>query len=151
MPQLEKKPLLISTRRRVAAALCLAVYLAAQQVRSTYTGKPSQNYWYFPQYPVHPDWLVAATNLFFLWVLIFYAFTLVAVFRKCRGGERVYLAAWLVSILLYPIMSLVNVPAATILEGVKAALMTIAFVAAVFIYRELQPAAKSPSESSLEG
>jgi hypothetical protein len=144
MKQVENSARFLTTQRRAVVAVLPVSYFAAEHFWRMFSHKPGRSFWYFPQYAESPDWTVAVLNLFALGEVIIFGFALIAVCRFCRGPERVYAVAWLGSILLSPVESLSGISTASMLEGVRGVVMTVAVIAAAIIYVQL----RSPDDSS---
>jgi len=134
--------ILISTRRRAAAGLCVFSYFATMHLWLVFKRRPAQSFWFFPAQPVYPDWLVSAFNLTFLGYWIGMACFLVIICRHSRGWERAFYASFFTSATMSPIKSLASVPTAIVLEAIQAALVLIGVVAAVCIFRRLPSASE---------
>jgi hypothetical protein len=149
MEKSDYKPQLIGTRRRAIFALCFALYILATLTWELYRRHPPRNYFY-PDDLGTAHWLVAGFNIFLLGILVLWLISLVSVCRHCRGAERVYLAGWLVSILLYPVQSLVDRSTAMVLVWGKAFLWAAALFAAILIYRKLPPGVRTSTSRAFD-
>lgn len=133
------KLVLIRTPARAAISLCLAAGLAAWHLWLTLANTPERSFWTFPFYPVPSASTLSALKLTYLVCASLFVCLLVTVCRCSAGNERLFLAAWLAAWTLTPLKSLLTVQAATTIEGVQAAGMLVASLAALRILRAVRP------------
>jgi hypothetical protein len=148
MEQAENGAVLITTRRRASFAFCLAACFVSEHLWTALSHHTDPPFWFFSLYS-EPRWLVAAINLGMCLTIILFIGALAVVCRHCRGGERIYLAAWLIVCLLAPIKDLVSASTATGIVWIQAAGQAVACAAAVYLYRRLPPATAHASMGRL--
>jgi hypothetical protein len=72
-------------------------------------------------------------------------------FRALQGKERVLFAGWMPGIFLSPIQGWVSMSFAAAIQYVKAASISVAFVAAVLILLDAPPRDQAPSDGGVSG
>jgi len=130
--------MLICTPARAMASLCLAGGLAAWHFWLALSQKPERSFWSFPFYPVQPLSALNVVQLTYLTCVSLFVCLLACVCRYSKGSERVFLAVWLAVWTLAPLKYLLTVSAATLVEGLQAAGMIAAFLAALHILQGLR-------------
>jgi hypothetical protein len=86
-----------------------------------------------------PIWLARTFNLFHLWVIVFCMFILQWIIRHSRGAERVYLTAWLFSVLVDPVKDFVSTPSVLALNWLQTLVWLAATIATVWLLVKLPP------------
>jgi hypothetical protein len=131
----ETAPVLITSRRRAAVALCFAGYFAARGYWSLLVShRVDVSGWLFPFNSIWPNWVEAILNL---WIYGFMIWLLVAVCTRLRKEERVFCAVWITEILVSPLKSLAPMPFATAVLWSQWFGDLLMLVAAVIIYRNI--------------
>ena len=123
---------LIPNRSIAAVALLLTATVAVLTFREVVSHSPHRNHWLIPLSFLPMNWLWAA-NIVFYAFLIWLCFSF---FRIARNKERILVAGWTVGIVLGPIKNLAPQSAIAAIQGVDAACIGAALVAAIFIFRE---------------
>lgn len=132
MGQSEFKPRLIHSKRGAVIALCCTGYLAALTFRNVFSH--SQHHWLLDfdwlvlWHTTLPAWAVVGVNLGFYACLLWCG---VMLYRTAQGKERFLVVGAFGGIFLGLIQILVSASAATAIDYVKAAVMGVAFFAAV--------------------
>ena len=145
MEQPEFKSGLIHNRRDAVIALCLTGFVAAltvwDVVSRSFQGAvyPSQQKlpWLLDLRFMLPPRAAVAVNVG-LYAYLFYLG--VVFYRMSQGKERVLVAGWFAGILLGPVQILPSVSAAVV-DYAQSAGMVVAFIAAVYILREVSASA----------
>ena len=139
------KPTIIRTRDRSAGFAFIAAYLAFNRWRQLSTihssGVPG---WPFPFGSMYPNWVAEVLNLSLYGILIWF---LILAFRRLRGGERLFFAAWILAFLLYPVKGLVSPSVAIALVWAQLIANVIMVAASISIYRAL-PSKKSQEQDT---
>jgi hypothetical protein len=117
----------------------MAASLAAWHLWHALANTPEQSIWTSPFYPVPSLSGLTALRLTYLVCVTLFVSLLAGICSYSHGSERVFLAAWLAAWTLTPLNWLLTVPAATMIEGVQAAGMMVASIAALKILRAVQP------------
>ena len=128
----EQKPRLIRNRRTAAIALCCTGLIAVQSFRSTLVNTAHSSHWLVPlNFMAVPVWLLVLVNLAFYGYLLWIG---LKVYRVAQGMERVVVVGWFDVIFLGFVQNLVSTPQAAAIQSVKAAGMTLAFLAVAYIF-----------------
>jgi hypothetical protein len=133
----EAVPVLISTRRRAIAALCLAGYFAARTYWSlSRSHRPELSGWIFPFNSIWPNWVDALLNL---WIYGWFIWLLVLALTRLKQEERVFCAVWIAEVLVPPIKTLVPKVVVSSISWAQLFGNIVMVVSAVLIYRSLRP------------
>ena len=130
MEQSENKPRLIESTRAAIIALCLTGFVAALSFRALVRHTHYKSYWLLDLRGILPAPAAAVVNVGFYAYVLWLA---VVFYRSAQGKEKVLVAGWIGAMFLGWIRNLVSAPIAATLDWVKAACMSIAFLAAVRI------------------
>jgi hypothetical protein len=146
MTQQDHKPRLIGSRLTAIIGVILTGYVAALTLRAAFWQHPRHFHWMLPLDHLLPLWAVLTANVALYACLIFLC---IAFPRELRSKERVLVVGWIPGVLLSPIQGLVSVSLATAIQYVKAASMTVAFLAAVAILVEGPVSGNGPAEGTV--
>jgi hypothetical protein len=121
-------------------------YVAALTIRSAFWEHPHQFHWPIALGNLLPAWAVLTVNAMFyayiLWLCIVFP-------RALQWRERVLVLGWVPALLLSPIQGLLPVSLATAIQYVKAASITVAFLAVLTILVEGPASANGPAEGTV--
>jgi hypothetical protein len=146
MDQSGNKPLLIATRLRATAALCLAGFFALRRLWFLLRSHTTSHFaLILPFNSIYPNWVAAALNLFFYGYTIW---LMVLVCSRLKGEERVFLAIWIAEILAHPLRSLASVSVASTMAWAQFFGDVVMVVAAVLIYQDISVSGSTEPESA---
>jgi hypothetical protein len=143
MKQKRVKPLLIRTPGRAWISFCLAASLAAWHFWLALARTPERSFWTFPFYPLPSFGTLTSLHLTYLVCVSLFVCLLATICRYSERSERVFLAAWMAAWTLTPLKYLVPISTATVIEGIQAAGMLVASIAALNMLKRIwvRPAA----------
>jgi hypothetical protein len=144
MDERKYRPQLIGNRLTAAIAVCLTGFLAVRDFRAVFSGTLPKPGWLIPfdSMPL-PIWAMAIVNLAFYVYMLWLG---VVFYRWAQGNERVVVAGFFAGTLLSPIKALVSPPAVAVIRSVQAVGMTVAFLAATYIFLKSPATAKGNSK-----
>jgi hypothetical protein len=148
MEQREYKPRLISNRFTAVIGLVLTGCVMVLSFRTALSQAVHHFRWLLPLDHLLPPWGLwvanAAVYAYLLWACAVF-------FRALQGKERVLFAGWMPGIFLSPIQGWVSMSFAAAIQYVKAASISVAFVAAVLILLDAPPRDQAPSDGGVSG
>lgn len=134
MPDPGSEPKLICTPGIAVAALCVTLLLTVRRFGSIIAGHPDQSEWIYPINSWLPNWLAMAANIgtysLFAWALIFIP-------PRLRGGERLIVAILLALVLISPLRQYLSPSLSTTVRWIQAFGNLIMFLASIRLYLEI--------------